>query len=80
METNQESWQGAQECKVACPVMPANMTSAESVATAGSAAYTTKDAQQNALSRTPSNTHVTLAEAMAEPNDRDQDGDNADQQ
>lgn len=79
MQTNQE-WQAPSECKVACVEIPSNLTSAESVATVGSNAYMTKDAEQNTLSKTPSNTHVTLAEAMSEMNDQDADGDNPDQQ
>ena len=56
------------------------MTSADSVATAGSTAYSTKDQEQETLNKTPSNTHVTLAEACKESNDQDEDGDNPDQQ
>jgi hypothetical protein len=77
IQTDQPQWQ-SQERKISDVQFPSNVTSAESIATAGSTAYMTKDAEQMLNNKTGSNTHVTLAQACASQ-DMDMDDDNPDQ-
>lgn len=73
MQTNNE-WQPKGNDAVKPVEMPSNITSAESVATAGSNAYMTKDAEQENLNKTSSNTHIKLAEVCVEGGINDGDG------